>query len=84
MLSIGGTIGALITLHAVIAERKREIGTLLAVGFTHRQVLLAFVCESLALAGGLAGAAAASAMSQVRISKLNTCTLPQSRRWRPC
>lgn len=76
MFSLGAVIGAMITMHAVIAERTREIGTLMALGFTRFQVLSAFVFESvvLALAGGTAGAAAALAMSDVRISMLNTFT----------
>jgi len=76
MFSIGAIIGAMITMHAVIAERRREIGTLIALGFTRRQVLAAFLLESvvLALAGGFAGAAAALLMSNLRISMLNTFT----------
>jgi putative ABC transport system permease protein len=76
MFSIGAMIGAMITMHAVIAERRREIGTLMAIGFTRTQVLVAFLFESvvLALAGGLVGAAAALATSHLRISMLNTFT----------
>jgi putative ABC transport system permease protein len=76
MFSLGAVIGAMITMHAVIAERTREIGTLMALGFTRLQVLSAFLLESitLALAGGVLGAAAALAMSNLRISMLNTFT----------
>jgi putative ABC transport system permease protein len=76
MFSLGAIVGAMITMHAVIAERRREIGTLRALGFTRLQVLAAFLFESvlLALAGGVAGALAALAMSRVRISMLNTFT----------
>jgi putative ABC transport system permease protein len=76
MFSLGAIIGAMITMHAVIAERRREIGTLRALGFTRWQVLAAFLVESvlLAFAGGSAGALAALAMSHVRFSMLNTFT----------
>jgi len=76
MSSMGAIIGAMITMHAVIADRRREIGTLMALGFTRVHVLAAFLIESivLALAGGSVGAAAALLMSNVRISMLNTFT----------
>jgi putative ABC transport system permease protein len=76
MFSIGAIIGAMITMHAVIAERRGEIGTLMALGFTQLQVLAALLFESiaLALAGGLVGAVAALLLSNVRISMLNTFT----------
>jgi putative ABC transport system permease protein len=76
MFSIGAIIGAMITMHAVISERRREIGTLMALGFTRVQVLAAFLLESivLALAGGFVGAIAALLMSNTRISMLNTFT----------
>jgi putative ABC transport system permease protein len=76
MCSFGAIIGAMITMHAVIAERRREIGTLMALGFTRVQVLAAFLLESivLALAGGFVGAAAALLLSNTRISMLNTFT----------
>jgi putative ABC transport system permease protein len=76
MSSAGAIIGAMITMHAVIAERRREIGTLMALGFSRAQILAAFLVESilLALAGGMVGAAAALATSNLRISMLNTFT----------
>jgi putative ABC transport system permease protein len=76
MSSLGAMIGAMITMHAVIAERRREIATLRALGFTRVQVLAGFLVESivLALAGGAVGTAAALLMSNLRISMLNTFT----------
>jgi putative ABC transport system permease protein len=45
------------TMYAVVASRTREIGTLRALGFSRRAILLAFVTESafLAFIGGLVG-----------------------------
>ncbi len=58
--SIGATIGAMITMHATVAQRQREIGTLRALGFSRFQILFSFLVESIALSllGGVIGAAA--------------------------
>lgn len=50
------------TMYAVVAARTREIGTLRAIGFSRRAILLSFVVESafLALAGGALGCLLAS------------------------
>jgi putative ABC transport system permease protein len=71
-----GALGHSLLCGLAAAERGREIGTLMAIGFTRSQVLAAFLFESvvLALAGGLVGAAAALATSHLRISMLNTFT----------
>jgi putative ABC transport system permease protein len=44
-------------MYAIVAARTREIGTLRALGFSRRAILLAFVMESVVLAflGGLLG-----------------------------
>jgi putative ABC transport system permease protein len=56
-MAIGAVFGAMNTMYAIVAARTREIGTLRALGFSRRSVLLSFVVESvlLALAGGLLG-----------------------------
>jgi ABC-type antimicrobial peptide transport system permease subunit len=44
------------TMYAVVAQRTREIGTLRALGFARRSILLSFVIESVLIAlvaGGL-------------------------------
>ena len=45
------------TMNAIVAARTREIGTLRALGFSRRSIVLAFVIEStlLALIGGALG-----------------------------
>jgi putative ABC transport system permease protein len=77
--SIGAIIGAMITMHATVAQRQREIGTLRALGFSRRQILASFLLESLALAlvGGAIGAAASMAMSAVRITAMNFATFSE-------
>jgi putative ABC transport system permease protein len=58
IFSLGAVLGAMITMHASVAQRSREIGVLRALGFGRFQILLAFVVESVALglAGSLIGA----------------------------
>jgi putative ABC transport system permease protein len=57
VMGIGAVFGAMNTMYAVVAARTREIGTLRALGFSRRSILLAFVIESafLALLGGALG-----------------------------
>ena len=56
-MGIGAVFGAMNTMYAIVASRTREIGTLRALGFSRRSILLSFVVESVLLAatGGLLG-----------------------------
>ncbi len=73
IFSIGAMIGAMITMYAAVANRTTDIGTLRALGFRRRNVLTAFLVESvlIAMIGGAAGLALASLMSFIRISTIN-------------
>lgn len=73
IFSVGAIIGAMITMYAAVANRTREIGTLRALGFGKRSILVAFLAESLALAllGGCAGVVMASFMQLYTVSTLN-------------
>ena len=73
IFSTGSTIGAMITMYGSVANRTTEIGTLRALGFFRRSILLAFLLESLtlALAGGLLGLVIASVLQFFTISTLN-------------
>jgi len=57
VMGTGAVFGAMNTMYALVAARTREIGTLRALGFSRRSVLLSFVTESvfLALVGGILG-----------------------------
>ncbi len=57
VMGVGAIFGAMNTMYAIVSARTREIGTLRALGFRRRSVLVSFVAESvlLALAGGLVG-----------------------------
>ncbi len=55
IMAIGGIVGAMNTMYAAISQRQREIGCLLALGFTPASIWRAFITESLVL--GVIGAA---------------------------
>lgn len=73
VFSIGAMIGAMITMHAAVANRVREIGTLRALGFRRSSILTAFLLEALALSllGWIAGLALASLLQLLQISTMN-------------
>ena len=79
IFSIGAIVGAMITMFAAVAQRVGEIGTLRALGFRRRAVLVAFLAEAmlLALVGGVVGLAAASLMQTVNISTTNFQTFSE-------
>jgi putative ABC transport system permease protein len=74
--SAGAMIGAMITMHASVAQRSREIGTLRALGFSRGKILVSFLFESvvLSLLGGAVGAAASLGMGLVRFNLVNFAT----------
>ena len=57
VMGVGAVFGAMNTMYAIVAARTREIGTLRALGFSRRAILVSFVVESavLALIGGSLG-----------------------------
>ena len=73
IFSTGATIGAMITMYGAVANRTVEIGTLRALGFYRRSILIAFLGESfvLSLSGGLIGLGLASLLQFFTISTLN-------------
>jgi putative ABC transport system permease protein len=74
--SIGAMIGAMITMYSAVANRRREIGTMRALGFSRTAILISFLLEAslLALMGGALGAAASLAMGAVRFTMMNFAT----------
>ncbi len=73
IFSLGAVIGAMITMYSAVANRVREIGTLRALGFQRRSILLSFLVESvfLGLIGGCMGLFFASFMQFITISTVN-------------
>jgi len=57
IMALGAVFGALNTMYASVSARTKEIGTLLAIGFSRGAVLLSVLVESVALCslGGLIG-----------------------------
>jgi ABC-type lipoprotein release transport system permease subunit len=79
IFSLGAVIGAMITMYSAVANRIAEIGTLRALGFRRRDILLAFLLESLLLGflGGLSGLLFASLMQFITISTVNFQTFSE-------
>jgi putative ABC transport system permease protein len=71
--SVGAIIGAMITMYAAVSHRKREVGTLRALGFSRSTILFSFLLEAvlLSLLGGLVGALASLGMGFVHFSMMN-------------
>ena len=57
LMALGAIFGGMNTMYTAIAGRTREIGTMRAIGYTEKHVVLSFIIESLciALAGGIIG-----------------------------
>jgi putative ABC transport system permease protein len=57
VMGIGAVFGAINTMYAIVGARTREIGTLRALGFSRRSILVSFLIESviLAVVGGAIG-----------------------------
>lgn len=79
IFSLGAIIGAMITMYAAVANRTGEIGTLRALGFQRRAILLSFIMESLFLGiiGGCTGLVFASFMQLITISTVNFQTFSE-------
>jgi ABC-type lipoprotein release transport system permease subunit len=73
VFSIGAMLGATMTMSASVAQRTTEIGTLRTLGFTHLDILLVFLVESVALGAiaGLAGILCASLLQFTTVSTVN-------------
>jgi ABC-type lipoprotein release transport system permease subunit len=73
IFSLGAMIGAMITMYAAVSNRTVEIGTLRALGFRRRNILGAFLIESLMLSfiGGFTGLLLASFLQFFKISMIN-------------
>lgn len=74
--SVGAMIGAMITMYAAVANRKREVGVLRALGFSRPMIVASFLFESLliSLIGGGFGALCSLGMGFVSFSMMNFST----------
>lgn len=80
IMSVGAVAGAMNTMYAAVSQRKREIGCLLAMGFTPEAVWAAFMVESLALAalGAAVGCAASLALDGMETGMTNWATFSET------
>ncbi len=79
LFSLAAMLGAAITMNGAVANRSKEIGTLRALGFSRRSILLSFVFESmlLALAGGAIGVVFVLLLSLVSFPVMNFQTFSE-------
>ncbi len=79
IFSFAAVLGAMITMYAQVAARTREIGTLRAIGFQRRSVLVSFVIESvlLSLTAGALGLGVASLMQRLSFTTMNWQTFSE-------
>jgi putative ABC transport system permease protein len=80
IMSIGAIVGATNTMYAAVSQRKREIGCLLAMGFTPEAVWLAFMTESLLLAflGAILGCAVSLLFNGMKTGMMNWATFSET------
>ena len=80
IMSIGAIVGATNTMSAAVSQRKREIGCLLAMGFTPEAVWIAFMMESLLLAalGALVGCAVSMLFNGLKTGMTNWATFSET------
>ncbi|OAI53919.1 hypothetical protein AYO47_04015 [Planctomyces sp. SCGC AG-212-M04] len=78
-LTIGAMFAAANTMFAAVASRGREIGTLRALGFRRRSILLCFLLESviLCLLGGLVGCLATLPFNGISTGTANWATFSE-------
>ena len=73
---VAAIIGAFITMNTAVAHRRKEIGTMRALGFSRSAILISFVieCLFLSVSGAVLGIVAAFGMSFVKFSMMNFAT----------
>ena len=72
IFSLGAIIGAMITMYAAVSTRTSEIGTLRALGFQRRNILIAYLMEALLLGfiGGCVGLFLASFLKDLTVTNM--------------
>lgn len=79
LMAIGAAFAAMNTMYAAVARRTREIGTLRAIGFSRRSILISFMIESVAIAivGGIIGCLLALPLNGVTTGTTNFTTFSE-------
>ena len=80
IMAIGGVVGAMNTMYAAVSQRKREIGCMLAMGFSPESIWMAFILESLLLSllGSILGCAVAMLFNGIRTGTTNFMTFSET------
>lgn len=80
IMAIGAVTGAMNTMYAAASQRQREIGCLLAMGFSPGAVWLAFIVESLMLSsvGAVLGCAASFYFQGMKTGTVNWQTFSET------
>lgn len=70
IVTVAAVFGGMNTMYTAVSGRVREIGTLRALGFSRRSILVSFLAESmlLSVAGGLLGAALGYLVNGLQLS----------------
>jgi ABC-type antimicrobial peptide transport system permease subunit len=79
-MAIGGVVGAMNTMYAAVSQRKREIGCMLAMGFSPESVWTAFILESLMLSllGSAIGCGVAMLFNGMKTGTTNWMTFSET------
>lgn len=79
LFSLAAMLGAAITMNGAVANRTREIGTLRALGFARRSILVSFVLEAIFLSvmGGAIGLVFVMLLSLVSFPVMNFQTFSE-------
>ncbi|MCW8131264.1 MAG: ABC transporter permease [Planctomycetota bacterium] len=80
IMAIGGIVGAMNTMYAAVAQRKREIGCMLSMGFTPESIWIAFIVESLCLAsvGAMIGCVLSLVFNGIKTGTTNWATFSET------
>lgn len=80
IMAMGAIVGAMNTMYASVSQRKREIGCLLAMGFTPGSIWAAFLLESLLLSilGAIIGSAIAMLLNGMKTGTTNWATFSET------
>jgi ABC-type antimicrobial peptide transport system permease subunit len=80
IMSVGAVVGAMNTMYAAVSQRRREIGCMLAMGFSPESVWLAFILESLLLSsiGAVIGCAVSLIFNGIKTGTANWATFSET------
>jgi putative ABC transport system permease protein len=79
MMGIGSAFAAMNVMYSAVMARFKEVGTLRALGFRRRSILVSFIFESviLSLAGGIIGCLIALPMHDISTGTANQTTFSE-------